>query len=225
MPGERFVPVVGLVGGIGSGKSVVARWVSERADVAIVDGDLAGHEALRSEDVRQRVGERFPDCLTAETETIDRAILARRVFGADPVHQRAREDLESIVHPVIRRSLENSIDRYRSDQRQPGAVDAVLLDAAVLLEAGWRDLCDHVVFVDVPGRLRLERITATRDWDRSVFASRESAQWPLEQKRQAADTVLDNSGPLDGAGRRLLELIHSLTDAGSCPGDASESSR
>ena len=209
---------MGLVGGIGSGKSALARWVSRNSPIEVLDGDQLGHRALTEPAIAGLVLERFPQAEPSDTSSateISRAALAEIVFGDDPESQSARNDLETIVHPFIRRSLEDLIQKRRSRSDCEG----ILVDAAVLLEAGWDDLCDHVVFVDVSEADRLARVTSTRNWTRSDFLARQSSQWPLERKQAHSDTIVDNSGSLEDSGPRLLSLIHSLrgTTSASCP--------
>ena len=74
----------------------------------------------------------------------------------------------------------------------------VVLDAAILLEAGWDDLCDLVVFVDAPRDERIRRVQQQRGWSREVFEAREQAQWPSDMKRQRADLVITNDAGVDG---------------------------
>ena len=162
--------------------------------------------------------ERFPQAGPSDTSSateISRPKLAAIVFGDDPESQSARNDLEAIVHPFIRRSLEDLIQKHRSRIDCEG----ILVDAAILLEAGWDDLCDHVVFVDVPEADRLPRVTSTRNWTRSDFLDRQSSQWPLKRKQDRSDTIIDNSESLEHSGPRLLSVIHSLrgTTSASCP--------
>ncbi len=209
---------MGLVGGIGSGKSALASWVSQHSPVEALDGDQLGHRALTEPAIVGMVLERFPQAGspdTSSTTEINRRALAEIVFGDSPESRSARNDLEAIVHPFIRRSLEELIQEHRGRNDCEG----ILVDAAVLLEAGWNDLCDHVVFVDVPEADRLERVTATRNWTRSDYLARQASQWPLERKQAHSDTIVDNSGSLEDSGPRLLSLIHSLrgTTSASCP--------
>ena len=124
------------------------------------------------------------------------------MFGPDEEHRQARHDLQQIVHPVIRRDLQEQVAAARKD----AGVELVLLDAAVLLEAGWNDICHAVVFVDTPLELRQARV-AGRGWTPADLECREASQLPLMEKRAAADHVIDNSGPLDEAGRQLLDIF------------------
>ena len=146
-------PVIGLIGGIGSGKSRVSELLARRG-ARVVSGDQAGHEALRQPEVKARVVERWgPDVLDA-AGAIDRRRLAQRVFG-DPAELRA---LEALVWPYIGRRLREQIASARAD---PGG-RFILLDAAVLLEAGWNDVCDRIVYVHAPRAVRLRRLAEQR---------------------------------------------------------------
>jgi dephospho-CoA kinase len=110
--------------------------------------------------------------------------------------------LENIVHPLIREDLRQQIDAARQS-----AVDVVLLDAAVLLEAEWNPLCGAIVFLDTPIEQRRARVQASRGWSADELARREESQLPLAEKRSAADFVVDNSGTLDEAGEQLLGFL------------------
>ena len=197
--------MIGVVGGVGSGKSALARLAADRWGLARIDGDAAGHAALRDPDVMRAVRETFGEAAFRPDgrggEEVDRCALAARVFGDGDAEGRAKAALQEIVHPVIRADLLGQI----AEARAAGA-PAILLDAAVLLETGWRDDCDAVVFVDVPRGERLRRVAA-RGWDAAELDRREASQWSLARKRAAADAIIDNAGPLERAVERLDDLL------------------
>jgi len=117
------------------------------------------------------------------------------------------------VHPGIRKGIEREIARARS----AGQVEVILLDAAVLFEAGWNDLCNAVFYVHVPDEVRLERVTRTRGWDEAELKKREASQWSLADKQSRADGVVDNSGSLEEAGAQLERLVRQLIHDSSPP--------
>jgi len=206
--GRGATPVIGLTGGIGGGKSAVAALLAERGAV-VIDADVAGHEALQRPDVRERLVERFGSRILAdETDgpRIDRRALGRIVFS-DPS---ALRDLEAIVHPVMveRFQAEIAAARARPD------VSLVVIDAAILLEAGWNALCDLIVFVDAPRAARLERV-GSRGWSDAEFQAREAAQWSPETKANRADYVLPNAGGLDELGVAVDRFLDWLSDRDS----------
>lgn len=185
------VPVLGVVGGIGSGKSAVAACLAGHG-AFVLDADAVGHALLDQRPVREAVVSRFgPDVLTEDEDgrpRVDRRVLGPRVF-ADLA---SRRDLEAVLHPRMRRTFERAIAR----EARRGRATAVVIDAAVLYEAGWDDLCDRVVFVDAPRERRLERVAAGRGWTDEDLSTREAAQWPLDSKRERADFVVSNTGDL-----------------------------
>ena len=195
---------MGIVGGVGSGKSTVARLAAERWGLLRLDGDAAGHAALREPAVRAALRDRFGDGIFIPDGEVDRSALAARVFGETPEHRAARRDLEAVVHPRIRARFTDAIAAARRD-----GTPAVLLDAAVLLESGWDDVTDAVVFVEVPLCERRRRVAA-RGWDAAELARREASQWPTDRKRAACDAVLDNTGSPGVAVDRLGDLLRSL---------------
>lgn len=191
--------VVGLIGGIGSGKSQVAAAFA-RHGARIIAGDQLAHAALRDPEVLAKVVGRWgQDALGAEGE-IDRRALATIVF-ADPEELKA---LESITHPWIRGRLRAELEAARRDPNVP----FIVLDAAIMLEAGWDDVCDRLVFIDAPRSVRLERLTRQRGWTEKEMDARERAQLPLTEKAIRADHVLDNSTSLEHLDRQVNDLVH-----------------
>ncbi len=148
-------PVIGLLGGIGSGKSQVAALLSRHGG-RVIDADQLGHQALRQPDILHRVVQRWGARLLDEQGQIVRRRLAAIVFG-DPAERQA---LEEIVHPWIGQAIREEIARAQTDP----AIRFIVLDAAVMLEAGWHTVCQKLLFVDVPWQLRLERLTHQRGW-------------------------------------------------------------
>lgn len=203
--------IVGVVGGIGSGKSAVCRWVAERdRSVRVIDADGDGHRILLQPAVQTQLRAVFGDEIFGADGRVIRSAIARRVFGEAAETQAARRRLEAIVHPAIADLREQQLREFEA----AGDVRIVLVDAAILLEAGWRERCDAVVLIDVPRELRLERVRP-RGWTEAELDRREGSQWPLELKKAASDFVVDNSGTLDNAGAQMYEYMQRLaaTDA------------
>jgi dephospho-CoA kinase len=181
--------VIGLVGGIASGKSFVARRFAERGGI-VLDADRVGHEVLEIPDVRSVLRERWGDSIFDAKGEVDRAAVARRVFSRPPDGPKQLRFLEELTHPRIHARLAEFIHKAECQ----GAAPALILDAPLLLEAGWDALCREIVFVDAPRQTRLLRAQASRGWSESQFAARERAQWPVERKRARATAIIDNSG-------------------------------
>ena len=192
--------VIGLVGGVAGGKSLVAGQL-ERLGAALVSGDQAGHEVLRDEDVIRRLRDRWGEAVVTSGGQIDRRAVANIVFGPGAAARAELEFLENVTHPRIKALL----------QQRVAAADReiVVLDAAVLIEAGWDDICDTIVFVDTPREIRLARALG-RGWSQEDFAAREAAQESLNEKRKRADLVIDNSGGIETTRPQVAHLWHSL---------------
>ncbi len=201
--------VVGLVGGIGSGKSAVAAEFARRG-ARVIPADQIGHEALRQEEVRRQVVRRWGPELLDEKGEVQRRKLGAIVF-ADPEERKA---LEALVHPWIRKRIEEEVARAKADP----TVRLIVLDAAILMEAGWNNVCDCLVYVDAPRDVRLERVARQRKWAGRELEDRERAQLPLTDKQVRADHVLDNSSTLEHLGRQVEVLMHrwGLAAASSC---------
>ncbi len=191
-------PVVGLVGGIGSGKSRVAALFRERGG-RVIAGDDLGHEALRQPAIRARITARWGKELLDDTGAINRRRLAVIVF-ADAAQRHA---LEAIVHPWIKQRMREEVATAQADP----PVRFVVVDAAILLEAGWNDLCDRLVFVDAPPEVRRQRIADQRGWTADEVAARELAQLPLTAKAVRADYTLLNGGSLESLKQNVDDLL------------------
>ena len=183
-----YIPmhVIGLLGGIASGKSFVAqRLAALGAD--LVNADKIAHQVLRRPEVEQAARERWGQKIFDPDGRIDRASLGRIVFGGGPDADRQRQYLESITHPLIREGLQERIEKDRGE-RKP----AVVLDAPLLLEGGWSTLCDILLFVETPMDLRQAR-AAERGWGKDELAIREQTQVSVDEKRRLADVIIDNA--------------------------------
>jgi len=176
--------IIGVVGGIGSGKSLVSRELARHGG-CLIQGDVLGHEALREPEIKKKIVERFCRGMLDESGEIERRRLGHKVF-ADVKELRA---LEAIVFPYIVQRLCEEIAKAKADP----AIKMIVVDAAVMMEAGWDRNCDRILFVDAPRELRLRRLLEKRGWSECELAERESAQWPLEEKRRRADAVIDNA--------------------------------
>jgi len=210
------IPVLGLIGGIGGGKSSAARRLADRG-AAVIDADAVGHELLEDPAIRARVVGRFGAGVLEATppggagpSRVSRRALAALVFG----DAAALRDLEAILHPAMRDRFRRTIERLIGEGGRP----CIVLDAAVLLEAGWDDLCDRIAFVDAPRPERLRRVKQARGWSEATFEARERSQWPVEEKRRRADRIITNDGSPDRLEAEIERLLAWLR-AGA-PGEA-----
>lgn len=196
----RRKPVIGVVGGIGAGKSTAAAALARRGGY-VINADALGHEALARPDVTRQLAARWGDRVLNPDGTPNRRAVAGIVFN-DPAE---REALEGVVFPHIEAAVREEIAKAAADP----AVRFVVLDAAVMLEAGWTGVCAKVVYVDAPRETRLARLAARSGWAPDQVAAREAAQMPADQKMSRADAVVVN----DGTAAELQDQVDRLLAA------------
>ncbi len=194
-------PVIGLAGGVGSGKSAAAACLS-RLGCVVIDSDARAKALLDTPALRDRLVRWWGDRVVRHDGCIDREVISDIVFS--DADQRRR--LEGLIHPMLEEAREATI----REAIEAGAA-GVVIDAPLLYEAGLDARCDAVIFVDAPREARLARVSRSRGWDEAELDRRESAQMPLEIKRERAHYVLTNTGPADELceqARRVLGMIH-----------------
>ena len=182
--------IVGIIGGIASGKTSVAREF-EKLGASVIDADAIGREVLTHPEVIDALTERWGSNILSANGNIDRSAVARIVFAPDDSGPIELKFLEALTHPLIGNRIESEIQRLRDEVKPP----FVVLDAAVLLKTKWDQHCDEILFVEVPLEIRLQR-AIDRGWSAEQFTAREEAQTPVAEKRRRADQVIDNSGDL-----------------------------
>ncbi|HTO05345.1 MAG TPA: dephospho-CoA kinase [Opitutus sp.] len=180
--------VLGIVGGIASGKSLVSREFA-RLGAEIIDADRLGHEVLLDSEVEASARARWGNSIFGPDGHIDRRQLAKIVFAPGSHGVEERRYLEQLTHPRIASKMRERIGELAT----LGAVDVVVLDAALLLEAGWDEYCDEILFIDTPRELRIER-ARSRGWSEADLAAREAVQASLETKQKRATAVINNAG-------------------------------
>lgn len=210
MSSNQPIPVISLIGGIGSGKSALSRELARRHAVLVINADELGHEVLREPAIILRLKETFDPDIVDESGHIVRSRIAARVFGDSPEHHAALRQLEEIVHPGIQSRIERIIQSTRETAAKPGApqCDLIILDAALLIEAGWDQVCDLVFFVDVPEEIRLTRVTKNRNWSEAEFRKREQSQISLQDKQARADYTIANHSDLESAVDQLETYLN-----------------
>ena len=194
-------PLLGLIGGIGSGKSVVAGMLAERGGY-VIDADKLGHEALRQPEIRDHVAKRWGDKVLNVGGDVDRRSVAEIVFADEP----ERRALEAIVFPWIEKRIQEEIARAEQDP----TMSLIVLDAAILLETGWGRDCDRLIFVNTPQEERLKRLAVARGWMPKEVEQRERAQLSLEEKTAKADVIIDNAGDLSQTRVQVERFVQEL---------------
>jgi len=192
------VKILGVTGGIGTGKSAATAFLAELGAV-VIDADRVGHETYLpgTRGWKQVVAE-FGREVVAADGTVDRKRLGALVF-ADPA-KLAR--LNAIVHPLIRDAIASRVAAERTAGRAP----AVVVEAALLVEAGWDELVDEVWVVTARPEVIEQRLVAQRGLDPAAIAARVRAQIGDAERTARADVVIDNSGSAAALRRRLGAL-------------------
>ena len=178
-------PVIGLVGGIGSGKSAVADDF-ESLGCLVIRSDRIAHEVLEQPAVKAALRQWWGDEILAADGRVDRRAVARRTFN-NPVEL---ERLNRLVHPKVDEIRRDLMAAYR----QSPAVKAVVWDTPLLVETGLYKQCDAIIFVNAPFEQRLARVQAARGWTADELKIREDRQASLDKKKEISDDVIDNGG-------------------------------
>ena len=189
--------IIGLTGGIASGKSTAARILSGLGAV-VIDADKVGHEVLRTNaDVRRKLIANFGSCILGNDGEIDRGKLGNIVFE----DLNALEQLDRIMHPVIRQMVEQKIEAMHGR-----AVKAVVVEATLLVEAGWADLVDEVWAVIASESTVIERLRTQRGLTEQEARVRIDSQTPIADRARYADVVIKNDSDIDALRGKIEEL-------------------
>ena len=199
--------LVGLTGGIGSGKSTVARMLEERGAV-VFDADVLARQAIApGTPGHDAVLERFGPNVLAPGGDLDREALASIVF-ADPA---ARRELEAIVHPEVRRMFADGAEEFRGTER------VVVFSAPLLVETGMHTAFDLLVVVSTQVSTQVERLMRGRGMSEEAIRARIGAQAPLESKAEVADVLVDNEGTVEELEGQVERLWTDLAARAATP--------
>lgn len=193
--------IIGLTGGIASGKSTVSALLRQ-AGIPVIDADQVARQVQRPGSVAlNKLAAAFGPAIIAPDGSLNRQQLGQRVFD-DPA---ARQELDRIVQPLIKDTIWQAVDNLR---RQ--GVANVVLDVPLLFEAGYDTDCDLVVVVRVSPATELRRLMARNGYSRAAAQARIAAQLPLSVKVAKADVVIDNDGSREETRRQVAQLVEDL---------------
>jgi dephospho-CoA kinase len=178
-------PIIGIVGGIGAGKSSVANEL-KNAGCLVIDSDRLAHQALDEPVIRSQLINWFGPQIIGSSGKIDRRKLGAIVFrNPDNLTQ-----LDSVLHPRVEQLRQEMMESVRNKTN----VLAVVLDSPLLMESGLHRQCDAIIFVDSTAEHRLKRVMESRGWDAAELARRENFQAALDKKKKIADHIIVNDG-------------------------------
>jgi dephospho-CoA kinase len=199
------IPIVGIVGGVGAGKSSIVRRVTS-LKLHFVDADRIGHEQLLEPEIQNQLVAIFGTRILNSDGNISRPQLAAEVFGDSEEQKKRRSGLNAIVHPAIRAEMRRQI------QTAPHDADAIVLDAALLLEAGWAAECSAIVFIDTLLEQRQLRVAQTRGWSAEEHQRREASQMSLVEKRRHCQFIVDNTGSPEAAALQMEQILRGIIE-------------
>lgn len=195
-------PVIGLAGGIGAGKSEVARLLRELGCLVVNSDDLA-KAALRDPAIKRQLRAWWGEGVFDAAGDVDRHKVAAIVFASPEERRR----LEALTHPWI--------ESRRREEFEAAACStkAYVIDAPLLFEANVDHECDAVIFVAAPRDLRLARVIRDRGWAAEELDRRESSQLPLDEKRARADYVVENTGDRAALAEQVTRVFEEILAA------------
>jgi dephospho-CoA kinase len=199
-------PVIGIAGGIGSGKSFVSRLFGELG-CAVIDSDAQAKAAYQDPAVLAALRAWWGDDVLWPNGDINRPAIARKVFAGDDERRR----LEGLIHPWVAEARRRAMSAAANDPQ----VVAYVWDTPLLFEAGLDAECDAVVFVDAPEEQRLSRVREARGWDAAELLRRQKSQWPLDKKRRISDHVVTNTADADHARGQVREVLSRILSRSS----------
>jgi dephospho-CoA kinase len=194
-------PILGLIGGIGSGKSAVAKTLAAQGG-RVVDADADAKRTLLDPAVIEQLVDWWGRDILDTAGLINRHAVASIIFD-DPVQ---KQRLESLIHPIVAMRRDQQIELAMADD----SVKFIVLDVPLLLEAGYDKLCDRIIFVDTSRETRLSRLRQFRGWDEAELDRREKNQWPLDKKKKFAHDVVDNNASEAAIVTQVSRILRSI---------------
>lgn len=191
--------VIGLTGGIASGKSTVANMLKKRG-VTIIDADVEAHLAVeKGEQAYEQIIETFGEEILHADRSIDRLKLGTIIFH----DEEKRKLLNQIVHPAVRERM-----KRKQSLAEANGAQYIVLDIPLLFESNLIYMVEKILLVYVDEDTQTERLMHRNDLSRDEAVARIRSQMPLIEKKQLADEVIDNNGTIDQTEKQLLEILN-----------------
>lgn len=191
-------PIIGIAGGIGSGKSFIANLFGELGCLVINSDDLV-RQAYKDTVVKSEIKRWWGKLVFDPNGEIDRSAVARKVFQ----YPSEKQKLEALLHPIVDKTRERMM-RMAAENPE---VKAFVWDTPLLFETHLNERCDTVVFVETPMETRLQRVAETRGWDEAELGRRENLQMALDKKKEIADYVVVNTADAEFARGQVREVL------------------
>jgi len=194
----RKKPIIGIIGGVGSGKSTVAAEFV-KLGCKVVDADKIAHDLLEKKAEKEKIVGLFDQAILDSAGKIDHKKLADVIFAdADKL-----SSLNKIIHPLVLGRAEELIKQYNSQNE----VKAIVLDMPLLVEVGWAKRCDKLIFVDCKRQLRVDRAKKMGVFDENQLKIRENFQISLDNKANLTDNIIDNNSDFSALARQVTDIF------------------
>lgn len=193
---------IGLTGSIGCGKSSLSN-ILKKHNIPIIDADIKGREIYEDKELLKAIEDAFGNSVINEDGTLNRKNLGKIVFSDDDKLQK----LNSLTHPVIRRMINEDLDEYEKRGEK-----MAVIDAALLLEAGFTSMIDTIIVVTCSEPVQLQRVILRDNCSEEDAMGRIKSQMPQKEKVKYAEFVVDNSGTLNQLEKEAEELIRKLEE-------------
>jgi dephospho-CoA kinase len=191
--------VIGLTGSIASGKSTVANMFT-KLHIPVIDADQISREVVEpGKPAYEKIVAAFGEGILQEDKTLDRKQLGKVVFSDET----KRKQLNSIVHPQVRKEMLNKRDHYVSEH-----YPAVVLDIPLLFESELTHFVDQILVAYVSEETQLDRLMERDQSSREDAKQRIRAQIPVKKKAEMADAVIDNNGTVEESFHQLKDILH-----------------
>lgn len=193
-------PIIGILGGICSGKSTVAAEFA-KVNCKVIDADKIAHELLEKKDVKEKIVQLFGGLILDSKGRIDHKKLASKLFS----DAYKLSSLNSIIHPIVLKRAEELIKQYNRQSQ----VKAIILDMPLLVEVGWAKRCDSIIFVYCEEKIRLERAKKMGIEEKEIKI-RGNFQISLDNKVSLADNIINNNSDFPVLVRQIEKIFSKI---------------
>jgi dephospho-CoA kinase len=201
-------PIIGILGGVGAGKSAVAAEFA-KLGCACIDADKIAHNLLENKDLRKKAVARFGRGILKRGGKIDRRKLAGIAFAG----ARNLAALNRITHPLVLQQVRELIKKANGQRK----VAAIVLDMPLLAEVGWQKRCDRLIFVKCRRQIRVKRAKKAGILNLEKLKFREKFQISLDKKKSIADNTIDNNSGFSALARQVTDIFSGIMDKQGLP--------
>ena len=194
--------IIGILGGIGSGKSTVAAEFV-KLGCGLIDADKIAHELLEEKPVKEKIIYLFGDSILDSCGKLSHKKLADIVFN----DSKKLSMLDGIIHPLVLKKTEDLIEKFNKQNQ----VKAIVLDMPLLLEVGWDKRCDRLIFIDCEEKIRAERVKK-KEFNKNQLKIRENFQISLDKKSSIADNIVVNNSGFSTLVKQVADIFSYIMD-------------